>query len=102
MRTVPRRRKSGAAGGVNKRNLTSVAIGAAVLGYVEKSDLAKSLPTIPAIGRKGSLAIAAYFVARQFRSPLAWDVCTAAVALAAYEFAGTGKISGDDGGYDDE
>lgn len=90
------RRRRSSVGSMSTSNLTSVAIGAAAFGYLEKSDFGKSLPTIPALGRKGSLAIAAYFASKQFKSPLLRDICVAAVALSAYEFAQSGKISGDD------
>jgi hypothetical protein len=73
-----------------------VAVGSAVFGYLEKSGIADKLPTVPAIGRKGTLAVASYFAAKHFHSPLLRDVCVAATALAAYEFSKDGKISGDE------
>jgi hypothetical protein len=76
-----------------------VALGGAAFGLIEK--LAPSLPTIPVVGRAGTVAIAAYFFGGK-KPGLARDVCLAAASLAAYQLLKEGKIAGDDlSGIDD-
>ena len=70
-----------------------VAIGAFVIGMIEKQGT--NIPTVPVLGRKGTIALGAYFLGGQ-KPGLARDVCLAATALAAFEFAKEGKVSGDD------
>lgn len=91
-----RRRSGGGGGGGNLQDrMTKVAIGGAVLGYVEKSGMASSLPTLPFLGRKGSIALAAYYMGGQ-KPGLLQDVAIAAAVLAGYELGHDGKISGDE------
>jgi hypothetical protein len=88
-------------GGVRRRGATGtsitpvkVAITAAVVGMAEKSGLLDNLPEVPMIGRKGTVAIAAYFWARHGGGQIARDVCIVACALAGYELGKEGSISG--------
>lgn len=85
----------GGGGGSLKNRMTKVAIGGAVLGYVEKSGMTSQIPTIPFIGRKGSIALAAYYLGGQ-KPGLLQDVAIAAAVLAGYELGHDGKISGDE------
>lgn len=89
------RRSHGGGGGSLNKTLTSVALGAAVLAMVEKSNLTAQLPTMPVIGRKGTIAVAAYFLGGK-KPGLARDVCLVATALAVTELVKDGKVSGDD------
>jgi len=73
----------------------AVGIGGAVVGFVDKS-IGASLPTIPLLGRKGTLAIGLYFFAKG-KSGLLRDAAVAAASIAGYELGNTGKISGVDG-----
>jgi hypothetical protein len=94
-----RRRRSGGgghhSGGLNGRTMAGAALGGAALGFLEKQF--PTLPTIPLIGRKGTIAVIAYFVAKKGGSlaHIARDVGIAAAAISGYELGGTGKISGD-------
>lgn len=71
----------------------AIGIGGAVVGFVEKS-IGASLPTIPLLGRKGTLAIGLYFFGKG-KGGLIRDAAVAAAAVAGYELGSTGKISGD-------
>lgn len=76
-----------------------VALGGAAFGLIEK--LGPNLPTIPVLGKAGTVAIAAYFFGGK-KPGLAKDICLAAATLAAYQLLKDGKISGDDSmGIDD-
>jgi hypothetical protein len=76
------------------KNLMGVAIGALALGFIEKQ--AFNLPTLPVIGKKGTLAVGAYFLGGKNKPGLMRDICVAATVLAAHEFGEKGSISGDD------
>jgi hypothetical protein len=89
------RRASSGGGGNLKDRMTKLAIGGAALGYIEKSGMASQLPTIPLIGRKGTVAIAAYYLGGK-KPGLLQDVALAAAVLAGYELGHDGKISGDE------
>ncbi len=91
-----RRRSSSTSYGGSGKDLIGIAIGGAAFGWIEGSDFGRKLPTIPVLGRKGSLAIIGYFIARQTRSKIMWDITKAAVVLSAYELAKDGRITGDD------
>lgn len=70
------------------------AIGGAALGFIEKSF--PNLPTVPLIGRKGTIAIACYMLhKRGTGGGILRDVAIAAAVLAGYELGRDGKISGD-------
>lgn len=87
------RRASSGGGGQLKDRMTKAAIGGAVVGYIEKSGIA--IPTVPMLGRAGSLALAAYFLGG--KSPgVMQDVAIGAAVIAGYELAKDGKISGDE------
>jgi hypothetical protein len=73
--------------------MIKLSVGAAAIGYIEKSNMA--FPTIPVLGRKGTIALAAYFFGGK-KPGLVRDIAIAAAVLAAYEFSKDGKVSGDD------
>ena len=85
-------RRIGASGALTP--ITAALVSAGV-GYAEKSGLLDVLPTVPAIGRKGTLAVAAYFWSRAGGGKMARDVAVVASALAGYEFGKMGSVSGD-------
>ena len=70
------------------------AVTAVVIGLAEKSGVLDILPEIPVVGRKGALAIAAYFWARHGGGMLARDVALVAASIAGYEYGKTGAITG--------
>lgn len=73
-------------------SMAMVAGGGIVLGLLEKADL--GLPTIPVLGKKGTLALGLWFIARQTGSPLARDLAMGMAAVSAYELGKEGSISG--------
>jgi hypothetical protein len=91
-------RRTSRRGGSTGASLKTRAIGAAMggfgVGFIEKQ-IGDKLPTLPIIGKKGAIAIAAYFLAG--KSELARDVCISAAAISGYELGKTGVISGVDG-----
>lgn len=91
-----RRRSSAVAGGggfFNQERIGGLA-GGFLLGVLDKQGT--TLPTIPVLGRAGTLGLALYFGGKQFRMPLAVHMSTAALAVAAYELGNKGSISGVD------
>jgi hypothetical protein len=91
-----RRRSSSAGGGSAKNVMLGLAIGGAALGFIEKSSFAASLPTLPVIGRTGSIALGIYFFNKN-KPGLVRDIGCAAAVLAGYQLGHDGKISGEDG-----
>ena len=95
---APKRRTRSRSGGGGKslqNRMIGSAIGGFAVGFIEKSSFAAALPTIPIIGRKGTIAIAAYFFGGQ-RPGLLQDIAMAAAVLAGNELARDGKITGED------
>jgi hypothetical protein len=89
-----RRRKSGGGGGSLGAEIMGAALTAGAIGLAEKSGMMDKLPSIPVIGRKGTLAVAAYFWAKNGGGKIARDVAVCAAVLSLYEYAKDGVISG--------
>ena len=70
-------------------------LGGAAVGFIQKQF--PNLPSVPMVGKKGSIAIAGYFLAKRggSLSHLARDVAVAAAVLAGEELGRSGTISGD-------
>jgi hypothetical protein len=81
-------------GGLTTNHMMNFALGGAALGFIEKS-FGASLPTVPLIGRKGTIALGAFYLGKG-KGGLWRDVAIAGAVLAGYELGATGKISGDD------
>ena len=83
--------------------LLGVGLGGAIYGYVEKTF--PNLPTIPLIGKSGTIAVMSYFIAKQGgmgHSAIVKDVGIAAAVITGYSLGKTGKVSGDvDGAYEE-
>lgn len=75
-----------------KDRALKMGIGGLAYGFIEKQP---NIPTIPMLGRAGSIAVGAYFLGGQ-KPGLAQDVCLAAAVIAGYQLGRDGKISGDD------
>jgi hypothetical protein len=87
-----RRRPSTVGGsGSAKKRIIGTAIGGAIYGYVEKN--VPSLPSIPVLGKSGTVALACYLIGP--RHPIITDVGIAAAAIAGYTLAKNGVISGE-------
>ena len=78
------------------KTMIGTAIGGAVLGFAEKRWT--TLPTVPVLGRAGTIALAAYFLSKRGGtfSGVLRDVALAGAAVAGYEMGKEGKIAGDD------
>jgi hypothetical protein len=88
-------RRHGGGGGSVEKVLVGAVIGGALLGYIEKN-FGAQLPVVPLLGKKGVIAVGAYFIAKKMRVPVAYDVAKVAAGIAGYEFAQTGHVSGDE------
>lgn len=75
-------------------------LGGMILGIVEKQF--PNLPTLPVLGRSGTIAVGAYFMSKNGSHPLLRDVALAAASIAGYQLGTSGKISGDDVMGDDD
>lgn len=84
------RRRSGST--LSQSTIQSNAIGGFLYGVIEKN-FGAQLPTLPLIGRAGSIALAAYFFGGN-RGGIIADVGKAAAVIAGYQFGTTGKVSG--------
>jgi hypothetical protein len=99
--TRRRRRRVGASrsggGGSDAKTMVGAGIGGYIFGFIENKF--PNLPTLPVVGRAGTVALACYFLRKQGgfgRGTLVRDVGHAAAVLAGYQLGKTGKISGDD------
>jgi hypothetical protein len=93
-----RRRRSTAGGEGNYQNkMVAVGMGGVVYGFLEKQW--PNMPTIPIVGKSGTIAAVCYFMGPKHR--IIRDVGIAAAAIAGYSFGKTGTVSGD-GGFDDD
>lgn len=88
-----RRRRSSAGGGEGsyKNKLIGVGMGGLAFGYLEKQW--PGLPTIPFLGKSGTVAVACYMFGA--KHPLVKDVGIAAAAIAGYSLGKEGKVAGD-------
>ena len=66
-------------------------VGGFAVGFIEKSF--PNLPTLPLIGRKGAIALGAFFL--HGKHPLVADIGLAAAAISGYELGSAGHITGD-------
>jgi hypothetical protein len=75
------------------------AIAAAVYGFAAKSGIFNALPTIPVLGRTGSIAVLAYLASKNgFGGNMARQVAVVAATIAGYQLGSVGSVSGDDDG----
>lgn len=87
-----RRRHHAGSGGLNQASIQTHAIGGFVYGLIEKN-FGAMLPTLPLVGRAGSIAIGAYMLGGN-RGGLIADVGRAAAVIAGYQLGTSGKIQG--------
>jgi len=88
------RRRSYARGGQGsyKTRMTSMAVGGLAYGLLEKHF--PNLPTIPILGKSGTVAVAAYVM--NPKQQILRDMGLAAATIAGYSFGSTGSVSGVD------
>jgi hypothetical protein len=73
-------------------------IAAALVGMAEKSGMLDKLPTVPMLGRKGTIALAAWYWSRHGGGPWVRKVAIVAAVLAGHQLGSEGRVSGDDEG----
>jgi len=97
-KTRHRRRGRGRSSGFSgSRSIIGVAMGGALYGFLESKF--PNLPTLPIIGRAGTVAIAGHYLAKHLGGTLGGivrDASIAAAAIAGHELGKDGHISGDD------
>lgn len=81
-------------GGLSLQMLGGTALGGAALGFIEKQW--PNAPTLPIIGRAGTIALAAYYFGGKQKPGLMRDIALSGAAVAGYELGKTGKIAGED------
>src|SRR5258706_12190696 len=87
-------RHHAAGGGLTKERLFSLALGGAAYGFIEKS-FGPQLPTLPIVGRAGTITIGAYMFAKGRGGGIVADIARAGAVISGYQIGSTGKISGD-------
>ena len=81
----------------SKDRMMTVGAGFAV-GALEKMTFVQNLPSLPFLGKTGTLGVAALLFSDGGRNKTADDIATAALTIAGYMMGSTGSIVGD-GGY---
>lgn len=88
------RRHGGHGGGaLNTNRMVQLALGGAVYGFIEKQ-FGSQLPTLPIVGRAGTITLAAYYMAKG-KGGIMRDVAICGAVLSGYQIGSTGKIQGD-------
>lgn len=90
-----RRSSSGHSGALTVTRLFAFMLGGAAVGFIQKQF--PNMPSVPVVGKKGTIALGGYYLAKRGGSMahLARDVAVAAAVLAGEELGRTGTISGD-------
>jgi hypothetical protein len=71
-------------------------VGAAfAVGILEKMQFVKDLPSLPLLGKTGTVGVAAYFLSNGGRNKMADNIASAALTVAGYMMGATGSIVGD-------
>ncbi len=70
------------------------ALAGAALGFLDKVAKDKGWPTMPVIGRTGTIGLAAYFMRKH--SPYLGKIARAGFTVAGYQYLRSGTVEGDD------
>lgn len=89
------RRHGGGGDHLSQQRLISLALGGAAFGFIEKS-FGAQLPTLPIVGRAGTITLIAYYFSKGRAGGILKDVARAGAVLAGYQIGTTGKISGEE------
>lgn len=90
-----RRRRGGGGGGLTPTSMGAFGLGGAIIGLAESNGVLDKLPSVPLIGRKGLLALGAYYWSKHGGGTIARDIAIAASVLSGYQLGKEGTISGD-------
>jgi hypothetical protein len=82
----------GATGAMSMNRSGALALGGFLYGIIEKN-FGPQLPSLPILGKTGSIALGCYFLGGKSPGLIA-DVGNAASVIAGYSFGSTGKVSG--------
>ena len=93
-------RRHGASSILSKEHLMMVGTGFAV-GALEKMTFIQNLPSLPYLGKTGTLAIGAFLLSDGGRNKMAADIATSAAVIAGYMLGSGGTIIGDGNPYGD-
>jgi hypothetical protein len=89
-----RRRGGGGKGkGLTQSSMFASVVGGFALGVVDKA-LGGAIPTIPMLGRAGTIAVGAYLF-RGKGGGIMRDIAIAGAAIAGYQLGSKGSVSGD-------
>lgn len=88
------RSHGGGGGALTISRLAALGFGGFAVGFIEKQF--PTMPTIPVLGKKGTIAAVGYYFSKG-KGSNSWmrDITIAAAVLAGDELGRTGKISGD-------
>lgn len=78
----------------SEKVLMGLCVGGLALGYFDKSGTTFPIPTIPVLGKAGTIAVIAHFFGKG-KQGMVTDIRNAAAVVASYEFGKDGKVSGD-------
>ena len=78
-----------------ERHRMGAILGGLALGLIEKAGI--DLPTIPLLGKAGTLGVAAWAMGKWGKSRIASHAATGFLAIAAFELGKEGHINGLDG-----
>jgi len=79
----------------SEKVLMGLVMGGFAMGFIDKPGTLPNIPTIPILGKAGTIAVAAHFFAKG-RGGIITDIRNAAAVVAAYEFGLKGSVSGDE------
>ena len=86
-----RRRRGGGGGG---GSIVDDLVAGAAFGLIERVAESQGFPTIPLLGRKGTITVAAYLLRKQH--PMIAKAARAGAILSSYQLVAEGRISGED------
>lgn len=89
-----RRRGAAESSSLTSKENMGLATGALVLGFIDRQGV--KVPSIPILGRAGTIAAAGMLVGKHMHLPIATRVGKAALVIALYELGKQGKIDGID------
>jgi len=87
-----RRRSAGGLLSAGADSPVTAAIGGYAMGTIDKMAEDNDWPTLPVIGRTGTIGLVAYYFRRSH--PLVKNIAHAGLAVAGYQLARTGSIEG--------
>ena len=88
----PKHRRRSGGGKSGKFDFVTPAVAGYILGYIDKNP--GSIPTIPVLGRAGTLAAGAYFMRGNLPTGMGMKLAEIFAAIAFYEKSYAGQVQG--------